>query len=303
MQQQFELATAIITPFTPDQEVDFSALERLAQHLIDTGSDAIVVNGSTGESPTTTESEKFEILKCVKSVIGNQPVKLIAGTGTNATRTTLALSEKAANLGVDALLVVIPYYNKPSQQGMLAHFGTVAKAIEAPIIIYNIPGRSVVNMLPDTMATLAMDYPQIIGVKQSNPDMDQVSEIRLKAPASFQIWSGDDSLTLPMMALGASGVVSVAAHVVGLAMRDMIQAYKANQREKALALHLKLLEIYRGLFFLPNPTVVKACLAKMGLVHETLRLPLTPMTPQDLPKLDQLMAAIQAVAPQSASLV
>ncbi len=293
-----EMVTAIVTPFTAEGRLDTPALERLVEHLIATGSDGILVNGSTGESPTVSKVEKIEALKIVKRVIGSRDVKLIAGTGTNDTQSTIELSKASLDVGVDALLVVVPYYNKPSQKGMLAHYGALAQAVDSPIIIYNIPGRSVVNMLPETMATLAERYPNIIGVKQSNPDMDQVSDIRRKTADTFQIWCGDDSLTVPFMALGAIGVFSVASHVTGNLIRDMVKAFKQGDTRKALDLHLRQMDIFKELFFLPNPTVVKACLAKMGIIEGHLRLPLVPPDADEMLRIDQLMKQIQALQPQ-----
>lgn len=274
----FDLCTAIITPFTTDGAVDFPALERVTQHLIDTGSDAILVNGSTGENPTVSEDEKIAVLKTVKAVIGSQPIKLIAGASTNCTQTTLALCKATEALGVDALLVVVPYYNKPSQEGLLAHFGAIASQVSTPVIIYNIPGRSIIHMTPETVAELAKRYDTIIGIKQSSPDMDAVSDMRRMTPDAFQIWCGDDSLTLPMMAIGANGCFSVAGHLTGKLIRRMVQAFHQGDLAQARALHLAQMDVFKDIFFLPNPTVVKACLAQMGLCQPTLRLPLTTIT-------------------------
>lgn len=294
-----DLITAIVTPFTADNQVDYPALERLTQHLIDTGSNGILVNGSTGENPTVSQAEKMAILSTVKQTIGTQPVKLIAGSATNDTVSTIELSQQTAAAGVDALLVVVPYYNKPSQKGMLAHYDAIAQAVDAPIIIYNIPGRSIVNMAPETMATVAQRNANIIGVKQSNPDMDQVSDIRAKAPSRFQIWCGDDSLTLPMMTLGACGTFSVAAHLIGRPMRQMIDAFKARDLDKALALHLSQMEVFKEIFFLPNPTVVKTALAQLGLIEGHLRLPLVPPDGDDLARISRLVDQVKALQPMA----
>jgi 4-hydroxy-tetrahydrodipicolinate synthase len=293
-----ELITAIVTPFDKELKVDHPALERLTQHLIDTGSDGILVNGSTGESPTVSRSEKIAILKTVKQVIGNQPVKLIAGSGTNDTQTTIDMCRETEAAGVDALLVVVPYYNKPSQKGMLAHYGAIAQSVEAPVIIYNIPGRSIVNMLPETMVRLAEQHRNIIGVKQSNPDMDQVSDIRRCTPEQFRIWCGDDSLTLPMMSLGAYGSFSVASHLTGQMIRDMIRAFKNRNMEQALRLHLRQMDVFKEIFFLPNPTVVKTCLAKMGLIQGYLRLPLVEPEGDEMKRIDHLMTILKELSSQ-----
>jgi 4-hydroxy-tetrahydrodipicolinate synthase len=233
----------------------------------------------------------------VKGVIGQQPVKLIAGSATNDTQSTIELSRQTEKAGVDALLVVVPYYNKPSQKGMVAHFGAVAQAVSSPVIIYNIPGRSVVNMTAETMATLANAHDNLIGVKQSNPDMDLVSDIRLKTPSSFRLWCGDDSLTLPMLALGADGVFSVASHVVGTLIRQMVDAFRAQDHKTALALHLQLMPVFKELFFLPNPTVVKTCLSQLGMIEPFLRLPLVAPDADELTRITTLTATIRSLMP------
>jgi len=293
-----ELITAIVTPFDKDLKIDHAALERLTQHLIDTGSDGILVNGSTGESPTVSSSEKLAVLKTVKQTIGSKPVKLIAGSGTNDTQATIDLCRQTEAAGVDALLVVVPYYNKPSQKGMLAHYNAVAQAVESPMIIYNIPGRCIVNMAPETMVRLAEQNHNIIGVKQSNPDMDQVSDIRRVTPEKFRIWCGDDSLTLPMMSLGAYGCFSVASHLTGQPIRDMIRAFKNKNMDQALRLHLSLMDVFKEIFFLPNPTVVKTCLAKMGLIQSYLRLPLVEPEADEMKRIDHLMTTLKELSSQ-----
>lgn len=302
MTQGFEtqVTTAVVTPFKADGSVDHAALGKLIQHLIDTGSDGILVNGSTGESPTTSREEKRAIMETARRVIGNQPVTLVAGTGTNNTHTTLDLCRDAQAVGVDALLVVVPYYNKPSQKGLIAHYQAVLEAVDTPVIIYNIPSRSVITMSPDTMAYLAAFSPQMVGVKQSHPDMDQVSEIRMKTPSAFQIWSGDDSLTLPMMSLGATGVFSVASHVAGRPIQDMVQAIQQGRLAEALALHLQLMPLFKGLFVLPNPTVVKACLAQLGHIEPVYRLPLLPPDETETACITGLIPLIQQLSQQQA---
>lgn len=287
--------TAIVTPFKADLSIDFAALERVTQHLINTGSDGILVNGSTGENPTVTDAEKMLIIQTVKGVIGSQPVKLIAGTGTNDTQSTLALSQLTEKQGVDALLVVVPYYNKPSQKGLIAHYEAVARSVDSSVIIYNIPGRSIINMAPETMATLAAAAPNIIGVKQSNPDMDQVSDIKALVPGGFKIWCGDDSLTLPMMTLGAHGTFSVAGHLTGKLIRAMIEAFLRRDLETALALHLKQMQVFKEIFFLPNPTVVKTCLAQLGLMEGHLRLPLVAPEPDELQRIQALTDLVRTL--------
>ncbi len=291
------LMTAMVTPFTAENKVDFPAVDRLVEHLIETGTQVIVVNGTTGESPTVTHAEKRDLLKTVQQAIGGRSVGVVAATGSYDTQTTIDLSREAEKMGVDGLLVVVPYYNKPSQSGMFAHFHAVAEAVRLPIIMYNIPGRCVVTMAPETMARLASQHANIIGVKQSCGDMDQVSDLRRKAPQGFQIWSGDDSLTLPMMALGGAGVISVAAHLTGPLIREMVEAMKAGQVDKARALHLQQFDVFRELFFLPNPTVLKTCLAQTGLIEGHLRLPLVPPDPLEMKRIEALMAMLHTLSP------
>ena len=268
-----ELITAMITPFNEDLSVDYSALEKLVNHLINTGSDAILVAGTTGETPTLSHEEEYEIFKFVKKTV-NGRVKLIMGAGSNSTETAVKSSLKAKELGADAILTVVPYYNKPSQKGMYEHFSAVAKAVDLPIILYNIPGRTGVNMQPATIAKLAKEFKNIVAVKQSNSDLDLISDIKSMCPEDFIIYSGDDSLTLPMLSLGAYGVISVASHIAGDKVKQMIQLFKSGKNEEALKLHIELYPLFKKLFMAPNPVPVKAALSHIGIINETVRLPL-----------------------------
>ena len=231
-----EIITAMITPFKEDLSVDYVALEKLVNHLIDNGTDAILVAGTTGETPTLSHEEEREIFLFVKKVV-NGRVKIVLGAGSNSTETAVESSIKAKELGADAILSVVPYYNKPSQKGMYEHFSSIAKAVDLPIILYNIPGRTGVNMLPATIAKLANEFKNIVAVKQSNGNLDLVSEIKMLCPDDFAIYSGDDSLTLPMMSIGAHGVVSVASHVVGCEIKSMIHNFKSGQVGAASNMH------------------------------------------------------------------
>ncbi len=271
-----EIITAMITPFKKDLSVDFEALEKLVNHLIATGTDAILVAGTTGETPTLTHEEEREIFKFVKKVVDGR-VKIIIGAGSNSTATAVESSIKAKELGADAILSVVPYYNKPSQKGMYAHFSAIAKAVDLPIILYNIPGRTGVNMLPSTIAKLATEFKNIVAVKQSNADLDLISDIRSMCPDDFAIYSGDDSLTIPMMSLGAHGVISVASHVVGKQMKEMISSFKKGDNSKALKIHLELYPLFKKLFMAPNPVPVKATLAHIGIINEDVRQPLVTL--------------------------
>lgn len=268
-----ELITAMVTPFNDDLTIDYPALEKLVNHLIETGSDAILVAGTTGETPTLSHEEEHEMFYFVKKIAAGR-VKVIMGAGSNSTETAVASSIKAKDLGADAILTVVPYYNKPSQKGMYEHFSSIAKAVDLPIILYNIPGRTGVNMQPATIAKLANDYKNIVAVKQSNSDLDLISDIKSLCPEDFIIYSGDDSLTIPMMSLGAHGVISVASHIVGNELKDMIDAFKQGNNDEALKLHLRLYPLFKKLFMAPNPVPVKAALNHLGIINEYVRKPL-----------------------------
>ena len=272
-----EVITAMVTPFNEKREVDYASLENVVRHLLEQKTDGIVVAGTTGESPTLTFEEEEEILYCTKSTVSGQ-CKVIMGAGSNSTDTAVKSSKKAQELGADAILSVVPYYNKPSQQGMYEHFSAIAKSVDIPVILYNIPGRSVIDMQPSTIAFLAKEYSNIVGVKQSNANLDLVSEIRMLAPDDFVIYSGDDSLTLPMLSLGAHGVVSVASHVIGSEIKSMIRNFKTGDATTAKNMHQKLYPIFKKLFMAPNPIPVKAALAYKGLIEDYVRRPLTELS-------------------------
>ncbi len=295
-----ELIPAMVTPFKRDESIDYEKAEQLAVYLADNGCDGILVNGTTGEAPTLTPEEKLELVRVVKNAVRGKNVQIIAGIGSNDTHKSVEEAKKTAALGVDALLVVVPYYNKPSQRGMIEHFRRIAQAVDTEIVVYNIPSRSVVLMSPDTMATLHQQCPNIIGVKQSHPDMDQVSEITAKLPQDrWHTWCGDDTLTVPMMSCGAYGTFSVLAHLTGKQLREMIQSVKTNDRERALQLHLKQLNLGREIFFLPNPTVIKTCMAKLGLMELVMRPPMVVPDDAEMARIDQLMAEYKSLTPIS----
>ena len=268
-----EVITAMITPFNKDLSIDYKALEKLVNHLIETGSDAILVAGTTGETPTLSHEEEVELFKFVKKVV-NGRVKIIMGAGSNSTQTAVESSKRAKELGADAILTVVPYYNKPSQKGMYEHFSAIAKAVDLPIILYNIKGRTGVDMQPKTIAKLAHEFKNIVAVKQSNSDLDLISDMKKLCPEDFAIYSGDDSLTLPMLALGVHGVISVASHIEGKKIKEMITNFKNGNVKEALKLHLYLYPLFRKLFMAPNPVPVKAALARLGIINEYVRLPL-----------------------------
>jgi len=273
-----EVITAMVTPMDKDRKVDYKGVEKLAKYLIDNGTDTILVAGTTGESPTLTFEEEIEVLKAVRKVVGSN-AKIVMGAGSNCTITAAEASKRAVNAGADVILSVVPYYNKPSQKGMYEHFSTIAKAIkDTPIILYNIPGRTGVNMTPDTVCQLANDFDNIVALKQSYPDMDVITELKSKLPSDFAIYCGDDSLTLPMLSLGAYGVISVASHVVGKDVKAMVRAFKEGRLEDALKLHLHLAPLFKKLFMAPNPVPVKYALSKVGIIAEDVRRPLVELS-------------------------
>ena len=268
-----EVITAMVTPFNEKREIDYPAVERLAKHLVNTGSDAVLVAGTTGESPTLTHEEEYELLYAVKGTVSGS-AKVIMGAGSNSTRTAVDVTKKVESLGADAILSVVPYYNKPNQQGMIEHFGAIAKSTNLPIILYNIPSRTGVNMLPQTVAFLAKEYSNIVALKQSNSDLDLISELKAQCPKDFAIYCGDDSLTLPMLSLGALGVISVASHVVGEEIKSMIHNYKSGQVKAARNMHQMLFPLFKKLFMAPNPVPVKAVLSRLKLIENYVRRPL-----------------------------
>ncbi len=275
-----EVITAMVTPFNKNREVHYDKVEELAKHLIKNGSDAILVAGTTGESPTLVHEEELEVLSTVKRAVANK-AKVIIGAGSNSTETAVKMSKLVEKEGADAILSVVPYYNKPSQAGMIAHFSAVAESTSLPIILYNIPGRTGVNMAVDTVKILAEKYSNIVAIKQSSPDMDAVSELKLNCPEDFVIYSGDDSLTLPMLAMGAEGVVSVASHLWGNEIKSMIHNFKLCQLHAAKNMHLKLYPIFKKIFMAPNPVPIKAALQRAGLIEDYVRLPLVELTTEE----------------------
>ena len=272
-----EVITAMVTPMNEKREVDYDKVENLASHLVDNGSDAVLVTGTTGEAPTLTYEEELEILSSARRAVRGR-AKVIMGTGSNSTETAVLTAKKAEKEGADAILTVVPYYNKPSQTGMIEHFSAVAEATELPIILYNIPSRTGVNMSVDTVKTLAKKYKNIVALKQSFGDMDTFTELRMSLPSDFALYSGDDSLTLPMLSLGAHGVISVASHIFGSEIKSMIRNFKTGDISTAKNMHQKLYPIFKKLFMAPNPVPVKAALEYKGLISDYVRRPLVELT-------------------------
>jgi len=266
------VVTAMVTPFHENLEVHYDAAQALAELLIQTGSTGLVVSGTTGESPTLTHEEKVTLFREVKNAVGNRAA-VLAGTGTYDTAESVRLSQEAERAGVDGLLLVAPYYNRPSQEGLYQHFRTIAHAVDLPVMIYNIPGRTGVNIEPATLLRLA-ELNNVVAVKEASGNLNQMSEICAGAPDGFLVYSGDDSLTLPLLAVGGVGVVSVASHVVGRDIRRMCEAFFAGQVQEATKLHHRLLPLFKALFCTTNPVPVKAALNMMGAKVGGVRLPL-----------------------------
>lgn len=286
-----EVITAMVTPFNKDREIDYNKVEELAKYLVHNGSDAILVAGTTGESPTLTHEEELELLSTVKRAVANK-AKIVMGAGSNSTKTAVEMSKKIEKEGADAILSVVPYYNKPSQAGMIAHFSEIAENTKLPIILYNIPGRTGVNMAVETVAELANKYSNIVALKQSFGDMDVISELKLACTEDFMIYSGDDSLTLPMMSLGADGVISVASHIFGNEIKVMIHNFKTGNFNIAKNMQLKLYPAFKKLFMAPNPVPVKAALEKNGLIKSYVRRPLVELTEEQKTELFMVLDSI-----------
>ena len=275
-----EVITAMVTPFNDKREVDYEKVEALAYQLINTGSDAILVTGTTGESPTLTHEEEIEIVSSAKRGIGSNG-KLIMGTGSNSTETAVKMAKLAEKEGVDAILSVVPYYNKPSQSGLIAHFGAIAEAVDLPIILYNIPSRTGINAEVNTIKTLTKKYENIVAIKQCNSNLDSITDLKMSCPKDIAIYSGDDSLTLPMLSVGAHGVISVASHLFGKEIKSMIRNFKTGDVLTARNMHQKLYPIFKKLFMAPNPVPVKAALAYRGIIEEFVRRPLVELTKEE----------------------
>jgi len=281
----------MITPFKADGSVNLEVAEKLAAHLVEHGSDALVVCGTTGESPTLSWDEEDELFQVVKQAIAGK-AKLIAGTGSNSTREAIAATQKAAKIGVDGTLQVVPYYNKPPQSGLYDHFKAIANAVpDLPVMLYNVPGRTGQNLLPETIAQLS-EVPNIVAVKEASGNLDQTSQIRSLVPDQFAIYSGDDSLTLPMLAVGAQGVVSVASHLVGPQLQQMIQAFFEGDVRLSLKLHLQLLPLFKTLFLTTNPIPVKAALRLQGWQVGSTRSPLSDVPTEVMNQLKPVMVAL-----------
>lgn len=275
------LITAMATPFDKDLNINWESTERLIDHLIeDQRSDSLVICGTTGESPTLKDEEKLELLRfAVEKADGR--CKIIAGTGSYDTQHSIELTKASEQIGADGILLVSPYYNRPSQEGLYQHFRKIAESTSLPVMLYNVPKRTGVRIEASTIIRLAQDVSNIIATKEAHDDLDLVTTIVGQAPDGFKVYSGDDILTLPMMAIGAYGIVSVASHLIGPEIRKMIDHFVAGQVTEAARQHGKLQKQFNGLFRLPNPVMVKTALRQAGFDVGGVRLPLVNGTEED----------------------
>jgi len=282
------LLTAMVTPFDKDGAIDWAGVEKLAQHLVDTGHDGIAVNGTTGEAPTTKSSEKLEIIKVVKKVVGSK-IQVLSGAGDNETAYTVEQAKRSQDAGADGLLVVTPYYNKPPQAGIEAHFRAVAAATDLPIMMYDIPGRTGVEIESDTIVKLFETVENIVALKDAKGNIAATSWVIKRT--GIPVYSGDDILNLPFLSVGAVGFVSVCGHTVGLQLKAMLDAWFAGNAAKALEIHQQLLPVFTGTFRTQGAILTKAAMSLMGLPGGTTRLPLVDATEAQIEQLRKDLTA------------
>jgi len=273
MKELGRLITAMVTPFDDKGEVDYGQAKKLALALLASGSDGVVVVGTTGESPTTLRPEEDRLFREIKAAVGSKGT-VIAGTGSNSTAEALEATKAAEKIGVDACLLVVPYYNKPTQEGLYQHFKTVAESTSLPCIMYNVPSRTVVNMTAETVIRLSK-IDNIIGVKEASGNFEQIAKIIQETRKDFLVWSGNDSDTFPIMALGGYGIISVASHLVGKQIKQMIDSFVKGKIAESAAIHRRLLPLVNALFIVSNPIPVKYALNQVGFRVGKPRLPLT----------------------------
>ncbi len=278
-----KLITAMVTPFSKDGSIDYGKAGAMAETIIENGSDAVVVAGTTGESATLYTNEKIKLFKTVKYCVGDKGA-VIAGTGSNFTAESARLSAEAESAGVDGLLLVVPYYNKPPQEGLYEHFKKIAAATSLPVMLYNVPGRTSCNLLPETVARLA-EIPNVRAIKEASGNLGQAGDLLRLLPQDFEIFCGDDALTLPMLSLGAAGVVSVAGHIAGGTLKKMIRLFELGEHRKAAEMHIKLLPLFEAMFINTNPIPVKEMLNQLAVGVGSCRLPLIEATPREKEKI------------------
>jgi 4-hydroxy-tetrahydrodipicolinate synthase len=288
------LLTAMATPFDPATgALDVQQAKRLAAALLDSGTEGLVVSGTTGESPTLSNREKLALLEATVEVAHARGAPVIAGTTTYNTAESVELSKEAQQLGVDGILGTVPYYNNPPQEGLFQHFKTIAEAVDLPVILYNIPSRSPRNMESSTTLRLAREVPNVVGVKEASANFKQIGEIIRDAPDDFLLWSGNDGDTLAVLAMGGYGVVSVAAHLVGQQIADMIHAFTEGETARAAEIHHRLMPLVDALFVTSSPIPLKYALNRIGMPVGETRLPLVPIDARSQAVMDAALAAIE----------
>lgn len=280
--------TAMVTPFKKDLTIDYDQVKKLARHLVQSGSDGLVISGTTGESPTLTKDEKVELFRVVVEEVGGDAV-VIAGTGSNDTASSIELTQIAEKVGVDGVMLVVPYYNKPSQEGLYQHFKTIAQSTNLPVILYNVPGRTVANILPQTVVRLS-EIENIVAIKEASGNLDQVSELRRLLPDHFAIYSGEDSLTLPILSLGGMGVISVASHIIGQRIQEMVNAFTSGNITMATKIHCSIYPVFKGMFITTNPVPVKTALNMLGWQVGAPRLPLVDATQEERDAIKKMLS-------------
>lgn len=286
--------TAMVTPFDQEGSVNYAVAEKLAAHLVSHGSDGLVVCGTTGESPTLSWDEEYQLFQVVQKAVAGK-AKVIAGTGSNCTAEAIAATQKAAKLGLDGSLQVVPYYNKPPQEALYQHFQAIAQACpDLPIMLYNVPSRTGQSIQPETVAKLAQ-IENIVAIKEASGDLEKSCQIRRLTPESFAIYSGDDFLTLPLMTVGGVGVVSVASHLVGNLMQQMIQSFETGKTEIAKDINLKLFPLFKAIFCTTNPIPIKAALNLQGWKVGGLRLPLCELSPDLKTHLESVLKELSLI--------
>lgn len=281
--------TAMITPFTADGAVDFDGALKLAKYLLANGSDGLIVCGTTGESPTIDNEDKLKLFKLIASECGQQGT-IVANTGSNNTARSVEFTAAASKTGVHAVMAVVPYYNKPNQEGCYLHFKAIAEATDLPVIVYNVPGRTGGSITPETIARLNKVAPNICAVKEASGDISVAQRIYHLLPEGFMIYSGDDALTLPMVAIGGLGIISVAAHVVGREMNDMLKAYEAGDVAMAKDINEQLQPVFKAMFVTTNPIPVKYAVRQLGLPAGPYRLPMCEPNDKEKSVIDEAIA-------------
>ena len=282
---------AMVTPFDENRELDVDKVQALAARLVDGGSDSLIINGTTGESPTVFYPQKIDLFRAVVEAVGDR-VPVIANVGDNCTADTVDFAREVAELGVDGFMCVVPYYNKPPQEGIYQHFRTIANAVELPIILYNIPGRCVVNMEAETTLRLARECANVVAVKEASGKLDQVKAIVEGAPEGFAVYSGDDAATFDIMRLGGAGVISTIGNVAPARMKEIVDLCAAGDWEAAAAANEALMPLMKGLFETSNPILVKEALKLLGFPVGGVRLPLVDATPAQSERLAAIMREV-----------